>query len=62
MISGNNKTAYGVKFIKDSVNFIVYRRKGVILSAVTINFPESGVGLLSGVGPQQQLNALRNLP
>lgn len=53
-INQQNKVAYGVEYIKDGVSNIAYARKGVIISAGSLNSPK--ILKLSGIGPKHELD------
>ncbi|EZA53940.1 Glucose dehydrogenase [acceptor] [Ooceraea biroi] len=56
LIDPQKKKAYGVEFIRDGREEIVYAKKEVILSAGAINSPQ--LLMLSGVGPRVHLEQL----
>jgi choline dehydrogenase len=56
LIDPHSKKAYGVEFIKDGREEIVYAKKEVILSAGAINSPQ--ILMLSGIGPHLHLEQL----
>lgn len=57
ILFGDTKRAVGVEFERDSLNFVVYAKSEVILTAGAINSPH--LLMLSGVGPADHLYALR---
>ncbi|XP_074599838.1 glucose dehydrogenase [FAD, quinone]-like [Brevipalpus obovatus] len=57
ILFGDDKRAVGVEFERDSLNFVVYAKSEVILTAGAINSPH--LLMLSGVGPADHLYALR---
>lgn len=59
LIGEVNKTAYGVKFLRNGTLYTVFASKEVIVSAGVNNSPQ--LLLLSGVGPAEQLKSL-NIP
>ena len=59
LINDHSKTAYGVRFIKDNEEHVVFAENEIILSAGSFNSPQ--ILMLSGVGPEEDLKKL-NIP
>lgn len=59
IINPQSKTAHGVTYIKNGIQYNVYARKEVIISSGTINSPK--ILMLSGIGPKEHLESL-NIP
>ncbi|KAJ8958494.1 hypothetical protein NQ318_002288 [Aromia moschata] len=65
LIHPDTKEAYGVKYVKNYVEYTAVAKKEVILSAGSLNSPQ--VLMLSGIGPKEHLKELgipvkRDLP
>ncbi|XP_072746559.1 glucose dehydrogenase [FAD, quinone]-like [Anoplolepis gracilipes] len=56
---GTSKRAYGVKFRKDLIPFVIKAKREVILSGGAINSPQ--ILMLSGIGPRDHLEEM-NIP
>ena len=59
LINKHSRTAYGVRFVRDNAEHVIYAENEIILSAGTINSPQ--ILMLSGVGPAAELEEL-NIP
>ena len=57
LIDGGTKKAYGVRFIRDNVEHVVYAENEIVVSGGTFNSPQ--ILMLSGVGPAKHLKELK---
>lgn len=57
ILFSDTKRAVGVEFDRDSLNFLVYAKSEIILTAGPVNTPQ--ILMVSGVGPADHLNSLK---
>lgn len=56
LINDENKSAYGVRFLKDKKTYSVNATKEILLCAGVFNSPQ--ILMLSGIGPKDHLEEL----